>query len=127
LAAEVSQNLETIAAEIDRFMQLVGKKVAFSLFVWTDSRSNHISTADRKEVAAVMVEHLKGWPRACRILPRMKSSDAVSANAVARPRLTFACLYLSPPQPLRDVSNGFQIAPKHKRRGKGAARSLTRF
>lgn len=63
-ATEVSRHLQTIAAEIDdRLTQLVGKKVAFSLFVWTDGRSNYISTADRKEVAAVMVEHLKGWAK----------------------------------------------------------------
>lgn len=63
-ATEVSKHLQTIAAEIDeRLTQLVGHKVAFSLFVWTDGRSNYISTADRKEVAAVLVEHLKGWAK----------------------------------------------------------------
>ncbi len=61
-AAEVSKHLKTIAGEIDkRLTGLVGHKVAFSLFVWTDGRSNYISTASRSEVAQVLVQHLKGW------------------------------------------------------------------
>ena len=61
-ATEVSRHLQTIAHELDkRLTELVGHRVAFSLFVWTDGRSNYISTADRSEVAPVLVEHLKGW------------------------------------------------------------------
>jgi hypothetical protein len=72
-ATEVSRHLRTIADEIDdRLTQLVGHKVAFSLFVWTDGRSNYISTADRKEVAAVMVEHLKGWAQGIPDIPSHK-------------------------------------------------------
>lgn len=69
-ATEVSRHLQTIADEINnRLAELVGHKVAFSLFVWTDGRSNYISNADRKEVAAVMVEHLKGWQQGIPDIP----------------------------------------------------------
>ena len=61
-AAEVSKHLQTIAQEIDkRLTDLVGHRVNFSLFVWTEGRSNYISTAKREDVAAVLVEHLNGW------------------------------------------------------------------
>lgn len=61
-ATEVSKHLQTVAHELDRRLkELVGHRVAFSLFVWTDGRSNYISTADRAEVSGVLIEHLKGW------------------------------------------------------------------
>ena len=61
-ATEVSRHLQAIAQEIDtRLRELVGRRVNFSLFVWTEGRSNYISTADRSDVAAVLTEHLKGW------------------------------------------------------------------
>jgi hypothetical protein len=61
-ATEVSRHLQTIAQELDkRLIDLVGHRVNFSLFVWTQGRSNYISTAARSDVAAVLIEHLKGW------------------------------------------------------------------
>lgn len=61
-ATEVSKHLQTIATEIDqRIAKLVGHRVAFSLFVWTDGRSNYISTAPRGEVAEVLTRHLEAW------------------------------------------------------------------
>lgn len=69
-ATEVSKHLKTIAADVDKKLtELVGRPVAFSLFVWTDGRSNYISTADRKEVAAVLIEHLKGWAKGMPDIP----------------------------------------------------------
>lgn len=74
-ATEVSKHLQIIAAAIDdKLTQLVGHKVAFSLFVWTDGRSNYISTADRKEVGAVLVEHLKLWADGMPDVPAHKIS-----------------------------------------------------
>lgn len=70
-AREVSRHLQTIAREIqERLVKLTGREdIAFSLFVWSRGRSNYISTADRKEVAAVMVEHLKGWRKGMPDIP----------------------------------------------------------
>ena len=61
-AAKLSENLQLIASELDaRIEALMGKRVAFSLFVWTDGRSNYVSTADRSEIIPVIEEHLRGW------------------------------------------------------------------
>jgi hypothetical protein len=61
-AAVVSRALQTVAKELDdRLEKLVGRRVAFSLFVWTRGRSNYISTADRSEVIAVLEQHINGW------------------------------------------------------------------
>lgn len=74
-AATVSRALQTIAAEIDdRITKLVGHRVAFSLFVWTEERSNYISNADRAEVAAVLQQHLAGWRAGMPDIPAHKVS-----------------------------------------------------
>lgn len=61
-AVKVSEHLQAVARELDqRLERIAGKRVAFSLFVWTDGRSNYISTADRSEIIAVMEQMIAGW------------------------------------------------------------------
>lgn len=59
---KISRNLPSIADRLRADIEKVaGQSVAFSLFVWTDGRSNYISTADRETVIAVLEEHIRGW------------------------------------------------------------------
>jgi hypothetical protein len=72
-AVVISQSLQEIATEIDeRLTKLVGHKVSFSLFVWSEGRSNYISTAPRIEVATVLLEHIKGWVEGMPDIPAHK-------------------------------------------------------
>lgn len=69
-ATLVSRHLQEIAKEIDkRLEELVGHKVPFSLFVWTEDRSNYISTAERADVATVLRAHLEGWDKGMPDIP----------------------------------------------------------
>lgn len=61
-AVLISRQLQDIAQELEvRLTGIVGHPVAFSLFVWTDGRSNYISSAARAEVVQVLEQHLAGW------------------------------------------------------------------
>lgn len=72
-ATKISKHLQEIACEIDdRLESLVGHKVGFSLFVWTDTRSNYISNAAREEVIKVLEEHLSGWKQGMPDIPAHK-------------------------------------------------------
>lgn len=59
---KISRELQNIAGRLRKDIeQVAGQPGAFSLFVWTEGRSNYISTADRETVIAVLEEHIKGW------------------------------------------------------------------
>lgn len=46
-----------------------GRRVDWSLFVWTEGRANYIASADRREVAPVIGSILAGWRRQMPDLP----------------------------------------------------------
>jgi len=74
-ATLVSQELEGIATQIDKMLtKLVGHEVAFSLFVWTEGRSNYISTANREEVTAILKQHIAGWEAG---MPDIKAHEII--------------------------------------------------
>lgn len=59
---KISRELQGIAKRLgDDLDRVAGTQVAFSLFVWTEGRSNYISSADRREVIAVLEAHIAGW------------------------------------------------------------------
>jgi len=59
---KVSLAMQDIATELDqRITEIAGRRVAFSLFVWTDGRCNYISTAERQEIIAVLEGMIAGW------------------------------------------------------------------
>lgn len=59
---KVSLELQNIARELDkRIEDGAGKRIGFSLFVWTDGRCNYVSSVDRAEVIQVLEGMIKGW------------------------------------------------------------------
>lgn len=67
---KVSLALQDIARELDtRIEGVAGKKIAFSLFVWTDGRCNYVSTADRQEVIHVLEGMIAGWKKGMPDIP----------------------------------------------------------
>lgn len=61
----VSLALQTIAQEIDvRLADIAGRRVGFSLVVYTDGRLQYVSNStDRAEIAAVLRKLLAGWEK----------------------------------------------------------------
>lgn len=69
-ALKVSRELQQIAQRLDGDLERVaGTRVGFTLFVWTDGRSNYISTADRAEMIAVLEQHIAGWKQGAADMP----------------------------------------------------------
>lgn len=62
-AVKVSRDLQHIAQEIDRLVKRsAGRRVSFSLFVWTDARANYISNStDRAEIKRALLSVIDGW------------------------------------------------------------------
>lgn len=62
-ATAVSQQLQSIAADLDKRIQSVaGERVAFMLLIWTEGRANYVSTArDREQVAQQLRDLLAHW------------------------------------------------------------------
>lgn len=62
-AVRVSMALKSIAADLDAKIEAVaGKRVGFSLFVWTEGRCNYIaSSTDRAEIKAAILSVIEGW------------------------------------------------------------------
>lgn len=59
---KISRELRNIAKRLaDDCERVAGKPCHISLFVWTDDRSNYISTLDRPQNIALMEAHIKGW------------------------------------------------------------------
>ena len=58
----VSRGLPGIAERLAKDIERVaGEPCHVSLFVWTNGRSNYISTLDRPQVIAILEEHIRGW------------------------------------------------------------------
>ena len=61
-AREVSKHLPAIASvTYDALEAVAGKRVDFSLIVWTEGRFQYISTADRADVKAALKTLIDGW------------------------------------------------------------------
>ncbi len=62
---DVSLELQTIAQEIDaRLAGIAGRRVGFSLVVYTDGRLQYVSNStDRAEIASVLRALLAGWDK----------------------------------------------------------------
>lgn len=70
---KVSQELQAIAAELEaRLRAVAGTSVGFSLFVWTEGRSNYIANVPRKEVVGVLEAHIQGWKKGAPDVPAHK-------------------------------------------------------
>lgn len=66
----ISRELQTIAKELDeRLTAIAGKRVAFSLLIWSDDVSNYISTGERKDVIIAMRELLQHWESGAKDIP----------------------------------------------------------
>lgn len=61
-ARAISKHLPEIASvTYDALEAVAGKRVEFSLVVWTEGRFNYISTADREDVKKALETLLKAW------------------------------------------------------------------
>lgn len=63
-AVKVSMALQDVAQTIDLQLEAIaGKRIGFSLFVWTDGRCNYISQAGmgRREIKAAIQSVIDGW------------------------------------------------------------------
>lgn len=59
---KVSRGLRGIAKRLEKDVEKVaGKPCHISLFVWTEGRSNYISTLPREQVIAILEEHIAAW------------------------------------------------------------------
>ena len=60
----VSRHLRDLAQDIDKLLQLIaGEKMLFSLFVWSDDRSQYVSNAQRDDVKKALEECLELWKK----------------------------------------------------------------
>lgn len=61
-AIQLSKDLQQIAAQLDDLITAsAGKRVAFTLLVFTDDRASYISTASREESVSEIKELLALW------------------------------------------------------------------
>jgi hypothetical protein len=69
-AAAVSVHLPEVASvTYDALEAIAGRRVDFSLIVWTEGRFQYISTADRSDVKGALLKLLEGWDAGMPDLP----------------------------------------------------------
>lgn len=67
----VSEELQTVAAVIDDALaNIAGKRVGFSLFIWTKERAQYVSNStQRKEIQTAVRAVLDGWDQGMPDIP----------------------------------------------------------
>lgn len=67
----VSEELQTVAAVIDDALaNIAGKRVGFSLFIWTEERAQYVSNStQRKEIQTAVRAVLDGWDQGMPDIP----------------------------------------------------------
>lgn len=61
-AVRVSQRLQDIARLLDADLgEAAGKRVSFSLFVWSEGYANYVSSAAREDIIPVLLTMLDRW------------------------------------------------------------------
>jgi hypothetical protein len=69
-AIKVSTVLQAVMEELDAcFEKHVGRRVAITLFVWTDGRAQYISSADRAEVRKNITDLFEMWDKGMPDIP----------------------------------------------------------
>jgi hypothetical protein len=67
----ISEELQTVAAVIDDALaNITGKRVGFSLFIWTEDRAQYVSNStQRQEIQTAVRAVLDGWDQGMPDIP----------------------------------------------------------